>query len=323
MASQAQHEPGGVLPVARFSSARQHADDRYDEWKSGSLLSFGRMFDTEPLVSFGAETATAQLGEVGFSHTRMTSQNWRRTAKHVQADGADPLMVSIRFAGAGRGDANGKSFEAPAGSVVLSDFAQPQSYFAETSFNAVLSIPRKIAEQRMPRVRDLHGLVVPPQAAVLLRSHSLALIRALKAGVPAQHAERLGTVALDLLELGVAQSVENAGVCASAGYTGARFAAEAVIERHLSAPTLSVADVCRLAGVSRSRLYRLFEPDGGVLAYIRHRRTARIAEELRSGTRETIAAIAFRLGFADASHLTRTFRAEFGLPPSAYRSRYR
>ena len=310
------------VPVMRYNSVRQRPEHRYAAWREGSLLSFGRMYDTEPLVPFSAETASTQLGDVTFSHTRMTSQNWDRTSDHIRRDGADPLTVGIRFEGAGRGDANGRSFDAVDGCIVLSDFAQPQSYYSETSFNAVLAIPRHVAERRLAPVRDLHGVVIAPAAAGLLRSHALAMIDALDAGIPAHQAPRLGAVMLDLLEVCVGRSVANSPVSSDAVRVTARMAAEAAIERGLSSPDLSVSALCRSVGVSRSSLYRLFEQDGGIHAYIRGRRLHCIADALRGGTPMSIGAIAEQWGYSDASHLTRSFRAEFGLPPGEFRARY-
>ena len=44
------------------------------------------------------------------------------------------------------------------------------------------------------------------------------------------------------------------------------------------------------------------------------------AVELLEGTGDTIAAIAFRLGFSDQSHFDRRFRRTFGRTPSEHRA---
>ncbi|WP_174297017.1 helix-turn-helix domain-containing protein [Sphingomonas bacterium] len=311
---------GTLLPVARYSSTSQRPEDRYPAWREGSLLQFGRLYDTKPLVPFTVETSSAQLGSIGFSHSRMTSQNWHRTPGHIRTDGSDPLMVAIRFEGEGRGDANGRAFDAPAGCIALSDFGQPMSHFSETAFTAVLAIPRAVAERTLPHVRTLHGLVIQPQVAGLLRSHARAMIEALDAGLPAHHAARLGRVTLDLLEIGVARSIPSGTVTPVAAATGARLAAEAVIEQKLGSSTLTIGNLCRWSGVSRSTLYRLFDAEGGVQAFIRSRRLAHVAEELRRDSRERISDIAERWGFCDAAHLSRLFRHSFGRSPSDYRA---
>ena len=312
-------EPDHILPVVRYASADEPRNDRYAAWREGSPLSFGQLFDTTPAEPFAVETVATELGTIGFSHSRMTGQRWERTHAHVRTDGMDPLMVAIRFAGNGHGDCNGRAFEAPPGSIVLSDFAQPQAYVSDTAFTAVLAIPRQIAERTLPRVRTLHGLVVQPKAALLLRAHAAAMVEALQSGLDARHAERLGRVALDLLEIGVAQSMSSDPVSREAMGTGARLAVEAIVEAKLGSATLTIANLCKWSGQSRSTLYRLFDADGGVQAYIRARRLSRVADELRKGGEDRLADLADHLGFSDASHLSRLFRAQFGQSPSEFR----
>ena len=85
-----------------------------------------------------------------------------------------------------------------------------------------------------------------------------------------------------------------------------------------------MANLCRRLGLSRSSLHRLFEQEGGVQAFIRERRLE--AARLALGdpaNREPIYAIAERLGFSDAAHLSRLFRERFGQSPSDFRMQSR
>ncbi len=100
----------------------------------------------------------------------------------------------------------------------------------------------------------------------------------------------------------------------------ARVRAERVIEERLGSAMLTVANLCRWTGMSRSSLYRLFDGDGGVQAFIRTRRLACVAEELRTGGAGRVADIAERWGFCDAAYLARVFREVHGVTPSAYRA---
>ncbi|WP_174280391.1 helix-turn-helix domain-containing protein [Sphingomonas bacterium] len=103
---------------------------------------------------------------------------------------------------------------------------------------------------------------------------------------------------------------------------GKRALAERAIEERLGSAMLTVANLCRWTGMSRSSLYRLFDADGGVQAYIRDQRLARVAEELRVATAGRVADIAERWGFCDAAYLARVFREVHGVTPSAYRARH-
>lgn len=95
-----------------------------------------------------------------------------------------------------------------------------------------------------------------------------------------------------------------------------------LIDHKLTDPELSPTTLCRELFVSRSRLYRMFEPLGGVAAFIRHRRLLRARDALvdRTETR-SIVRIAEQLGFADASAFSRTFKQEFGISPRRMREK--
>lgn len=80
--------------------------------------------------------------------------------------------------------------------------------------------------------------------------------------------------------------------------------------------TIDVAQLAKDIGLSVSRLTHIFTDEIGVpiRSYARWLRLVNAIEHLASG--HTITAAAHSAGFADAPHLTRTFRAMFGLSPS-------
>ncbi|UVK47519.1 helix-turn-helix domain-containing protein [Mesorhizobium sp. AR07] len=95
--------------------------------------------------------------------------------------------------------------------------------------------------------------------------------------------------------------------------------AKTIVER-LTDPDLTPAKLCRAAGISRSRLYRIFEPAGGVANYVRRKRLLKTRDALaNSSDRRTISSIAEAWGFADPSTYSRMFKLEFGVSPKEAR----
>ncbi len=95
----------------------------------------------------------------------------------------------------------------------------------------------------------------------------------------------------------------------------------AYIEAHLQ-DDLTPAYIACAVGVSVRSLYRLFEERGNSLgAHVRVLRLQRCAEQLQArGHRdENLTSIAYRWGFKDSAHFSRSFRAQYGLSPSDYR----
>jgi AraC-like DNA-binding protein len=93
-----------------------------------------------------------------------------------------------------------------------------------------------------------------------------------------------------------------------------------VVRRNIESPELDAGMLCGALGVSRTRLYRLLQGEGGVAQYIRKLRLeachARLSDPSCAGT---IAEIAAQFGFDDASQFSRAFRREFGATPSEIR----
>lgn len=96
-----------------------------------------------------------------------------------------------------------------------------------------------------------------------------------------------------------------------------RLAVERAIGANLGSARLDAERICALAGVSRSTLFRLFEPDGGVSAYVRALRLRSIDADLRDPRfgETTVAALAARWGMHNPAAFSRAYRRAFGRTP--------
>ena len=93
------------------------------------------------------------------------------------------------------------------------------------------------------------------------------------------------------------------------------------IDQSLREPRLDATMLCRQVGMSRTQLYRLFQDDGGVARYIRHRRLLRAYADLSDTSNGmSINAIADALCFEDASSFSRAFKQEFDVNPRDVRA---
>jgi AraC-like DNA-binding protein len=109
---------------------------------------------------------------------------------------------------------------------------------------------------------------------------------------------------------------------AGARRAASRLAADAAEAITVADPAVAgLVPLARRLGVSPSHLSRTFQRETGVtLTRYRNRvRVSQALDRLLAGEPD-LAALAAELGFADQAHLTRTVRAEVGLPPGAVRA---
>ena len=94
------------------------------------------------------------------------------------------------------------------------------------------------------------------------------------------------------------------------------------IERKLDDPDLTPARVAESEGISERYLQKIFEGSGSSFThYLRERRLQRTSAELSNPAEahHSISEIAYRNGFNDSAHFSRTFRHRFGLSPREFR----
>ena len=94
----------------------------------------------------------------------------------------------------------------------------------------------------------------------------------------------------------------------------------AAIGEHLADSDFGVEALALELGVSRTQLYRRLKSAGHTATdLLRHARLERAADLLmrESGT---VGEVAYGVGFNSVAHFSRSFRAAYGVPPSAYRA---
>ncbi|WP_407174278.1 acetamidase/formamidase family protein [Bradyrhizobium sp. STM 3562] len=94
------------------------------------------------------------------------------------------------------------------------------------------------------------------------------------------------------------------------------------IERRLDDSELSPSRAAQAEGISERYLQKLFEGVGDNFThYVRERRLQRAWADLSNPAEahRSISEIAFRYGFSDSAHFSRTFRQRFGLSPREFR----
>lgn len=293
------------------------SEERHAEWTGRAWPSMAAIFKSKPVGEFATAAERVEFDGLVVQFADGTARQFDRPPTRIRADGFDMLGVGVQLEGEMRGKAYGRPFHAQAGALLLLDAAQPSNLFLEAGRSLQLVIPRRVAEEHLGRVRQLHGTVVTPERGALLLGHLLRLRKALPLLTEAQR-PRLARTVIDLLALALDGEVSRRPPTVSAATLAS---AKGEIEARLGLQSLGVAFLCQRLRVSRSVLFRLFEAEGGVEAFIRRRRLEQVhAALLDPANTDRIAQLAERWGFGDASHLTRQFRKAYGTTPGTVRA---
>lgn len=275
----------------------------------------------DPLLGFEARSEAWRLGPFLFNHARLPPCDLLRTPEQARRDALDHWVIALCREGR----------QVQRQSDIVTDMAPgiPYVFSAANAFVASRSgvamdwvglyFPRDALPQlnaalgRAMSGRPLTGPMVPAF------SHFLSgLVETLPA-VSANAAPHLATTIEALLS----------GICTDTGTPEApdgmvalgQFATlRHIIRQNLGTASLSPARLSRAAGISRSQLYRLFAPYGGVASYIKSERLQTAYRQLADpAERRTIVDIAEAVGIFGASTFSRAFRQEFGCTPREVR----
>ena len=310
------------IAVAHYSTDKIPPDERHSAWAARSFPSVAAMFESAPVGSFQTSADRVELDGLLLQYAQGGERTLDRSATRPGADGIDMLGVNVQFDGEITGTADAANFRVAAGGLLFLDMARSSRIALPAGRSIQLGIPRAIAEGQLGQIGTLHGVTVAPDRSEMLVSH-LIHVRENLSSLRVGQEPRLARTVLDMLALALNRpGVADRKILESAS---GRLAAAArhEIETQLETPGLSVAALCDRLGTSRSVLYRLFKADKGVEAYIRRRRLEMVRASLAdSSNAERIGELAYRWGFADASHLSRQFREAYGVTPRAYRARH-
>jgi len=309
--------PAPALPQMRFDSRTTSAHEALDYWRHSVSQSWEMsMADEADACDFHADVSVWRMAElmVG-SATFGPAQTRMRRERNIQSDQLDHYRLILLRDGDFRYDAGGKRATLAPGRFVITDMAQPEAS-QMCCHSAVLYIPRDTLHQALPKPMQLHGLSPDNACAQLLAEHLFALLRGLPQTMPAEFsslsAATVGLVAASLAPVAIDPQTTGLAIDGALLRRARKHVEDRLVDCEFDARHL-----CTELRISRSTLYRLFEPLGGVAQYIKERRLARVHQILSQSTeRRAIARLAEDHGFKSPAHFSKAFRAQFGYSPS-------
>ena len=271
--------------------------------------------------AFFARSEIYGLPDVTVSRVRSGAGRFARTIKTMARHGMDQILVVCYTRGHFTMTAAGKTKRVEAGAMAFIDLSKEITIEAPVVENVSLAVSRRKLEAMVPSLDDAHGFVCEPgPLSAILRG----MMERLMDEGPAIPVVDAGAIAGAILQLVAAclEPLSRAQAETSLGSGVSLVSIKAAIERRLSDPELRPLALLDEFGITRSTLYRLFEPLGGVSAYITERRLYSAFRLMADAgqPRPRISQLAFELGFSHPSAFTRAFKALFGMSPKDVRT---
>jgi AraC-like DNA-binding protein len=307
------------LVLSTHGLAPQH---QFDAWRDISVpyLDTGRP-KALPDGGFQARGTALPFGTFMYYQAVLQPYDYSRSQARIRRDSLDHWIIGLCRRGTQRQRSGDAEMTFELGVPYILTMAQPfeaQREGAEIEWASLF-----VARDSVPELEPL-------LSAALYRPLAGAAGRLL-----ATYLETLQEVSQNLRAGELAHLETATGALLAAALEGSRDAVEAarpqiehlqlsrmkrLIRANLGSATLGPLRLCAMGGISRSALYRLFEPLGGVARYIQRERLLSAYRLLTDPyDRRGIAQMAEAVGFFEPSSFSRSFRAHFGVTPRELR----
>lgn len=279
--------------------------------------------------AFRFRSRAVDLGTGVLIDGSMSPMTSRRPAQMIARGGIDHYQINLSLAGRLGITSGPRTAVFEPGDVYIVDLSQPNVFQHGIGSDGpdthvlTLVLPRHLLAPLLVAPDAVQGSVISHQTAFgrLIADHMLALRH--HAPYLDDGESRTAVASMACLAAGAFGQAADAAPAIEASTRAAQTdAIKRYIDRHPGSGRLEIADLCRLLGLSRTVLYRLFEREGGIAAYILRRRLRRSFSLLISKARPNWRIVDFAVdaGFSSAATFIRAFRRQFGVTPSDVRT---
>ena len=308
-------------PLYRFSTQGYPADQRFEVWRDEVNAIFEVNIAKSASPAFNYQLTTCYLGAF-----LMGCGTWegaespvpygvQRSGQMIRRDGLDHYYICLGLSHSINGTAGRAPLATSHSQIYVLDLARELDSVITAGDTIILTVPRDVLAPHIGN-KDIHGLVLNGGLSGLLADHMRAL-RARSANFNVAEIPYIQQATLAMLAAAITPCLTNLKSAETEIDRSLLLRARKLIAEHLERPDLTPAFLCKALGVSRACLYRLFEKESGVAAYIQARRldTIRAILQEHGGVHHRVSKLAFQFGFKSESHFSRSFKKAFGYSP--------
>ncbi|TIT01316.1 MAG: helix-turn-helix domain-containing protein [Mesorhizobium sp.] len=305
-----------------FSTLELAPKDQFAAWQAhmAPLIEVRLPDDKSLNDGFPADHTAWNLGGMLVVQQRAPAHSYLRSAAKLRSSSIDHWYIVLPRTGRSWTEVDRRVAENQPGKLEIRSLGYPFRGRATESQSLFLYLPRDLFTDAAATLDAKNNSILSGNFANLLLDY-LNSIEARLRSLTADDLPRIVHATRSMIIACLSPPAEHAAATEQLVNVALMERARRYVHNNLIAAHLTPDSMCRALGVSRSRLYQLFEPSGGVLHYIQSRRllAAHVALSDPADSRR-IVNIAEAVGFSSAANFSRAFSKEFGYSPREVRS---
>ncbi|MBP1886684.1 helix-turn-helix domain-containing protein [Sinorhizobium mexicanum] len=305
----------GLVP-SHFSTLALPPAEQFDAWRGhmAPLVDVRLPDGKSPDEGFPAEQIGWHLGDLLVVQQRTPGYSYERSRAMLRSSPIDHWNVGLFRSGRAWTEVDRRVTETGPGELFFRSLGYPYRGRMTESAAVFLFMPYELLAEDASKFEGANNSVLSGSLADLLINYINGMESNLS-NITAPEVPRIVRTIRDMI-VACAASSTRPDAAGSPVNMGMMERAHRYIHHNLHSGELSPDAISRALGISRTRLYQLFEPSGGVLNYIRRRRLLQAYADLSDPTNNRpISEIAEAAGFDVAANFTRAFNHEFGANP--------
>jgi AraC-like DNA-binding protein len=310
------------LPFFEFSTAGLERSEQFAAWHD-SFAPMLELVDIDPTTTeFSGRQTLWDLGSLVLAHIRTDSLTFSSLPGHVRRDPVDHWAVTLLKSGSIHTETARHAFTTHPGDVQIHSLGRTfDGAVSKTSDMLMLFVPRDFSLETAATLGAAEFSTLGTGMGRLFSDYLIDVANRLPLLTPTD-LPGLAAATRAMILACVSPSPDHLEAAEGPIATVLLERARQLVQSRLLDPKLGSEMVRRELGISRTRLYNLFEPFGGVMHYIQHRRLLSAYSALTDpNDRRLIFQIAEERGFSDGAEFSRAFKRAFGDSPSDIRRR--
>jgi AraC-like DNA-binding protein len=275
---------------------------------------------SSPRDGFHAESQTWQIGGCMVSRVRAPATRVERTITHVRRNPLHHWVITLSRHTTSLISSGNTALRVPPSTPVVLSLAHELTCERDEDQRLQLYMSRDKFADLAPVLDRARGTALDTPLGFLLGDYLILLERTLP-DVSTGDLPRLSDAIGAMVAACLAPEQDRAGAAGLQLDAVRLERVRRVVRKYLRSPALGARLLCRSLSMSRSKLYRLMDAEGGVVHYIQRQRLLEAYALLSDqSVNRSITAISEELCFSDSSAFSHAFRREFGACPSDVRA---